>query len=80
MDQKLFASLCKAGRFKDALGLAVEGHELEKFVPSRFSLDKRSGLPIFYRGNKRVEGGRHVARDRLNARFKATMRALAEDM
>ena len=55
MDQKLFASLCKAGRFKDALGLAVEGHELEKFVPSRFSLDKRSGLPIFYRGNKRVE-------------------------
>jgi len=35
---------------------------------------------VWVRGNKRVEGGRHVARDRLNARFKATMRALAEDM
>jgi hypothetical protein len=55
IDQNLFASLCKAGKFKDALGLATRGHEDEKFVPSRFSLDKRTGLPIFYRGNKRVE-------------------------
>lgn len=35
---------------------------------------------VWVRGNKRVEAGLHVARDRLNARFKATMRALAEDM
>jgi hypothetical protein len=55
MDQTLFANLCKAGKFREALGLAVQGHEHEKFVPSRFSMDKKTGLPIFYRGNKRVE-------------------------
>jgi len=55
MDQTLFLSLCKAGKFKDALALAIKGHENEKFTPSRFSMDKKTGLPIFYRGNKRVE-------------------------
>lgn len=55
MDQTLFANLCKAGRFKDALGLATQGREGEKYTPSRFSIDKKTGLPIFYRGNKRVE-------------------------
>jgi hypothetical protein len=55
MDQTLFLSLCKAGKFKDALGLAINGRENEKFTPSRFSMDKKTGLPIFYRGNKRVE-------------------------
>ncbi|KQV14121.1 hypothetical protein ASC97_13080 [Rhizobium sp. Root1203] len=55
MDQILFLSLCKAGKFKDALALAVHGREQEKFTPSRFSMDKKTGLPIFYRGNKRVE-------------------------
>ncbi|KQV65304.1 hypothetical protein [Rhizobium sp. Root1220] len=54
MDQTLFTSLCKAGKFKEALGLAIQGHENEKFTPSRFSMDKNTGLPIFYRGNKRV--------------------------
>lgn len=55
MDQKLFAKLCKDGKFKEALALATEGHEGEKYTPSRFSIDKKTGLPIFYRGNKRVE-------------------------
>jgi len=55
MDQTLFKSLCNAGKFKEALGLAIRGHEDEKFTPSRFSMDKKTGLPIFYRGNKRVK-------------------------
>ncbi|OCJ05232.1 hypothetical protein A6U87_14570 [Rhizobium sp. AC44/96] len=55
MDQTLFISLCKGGKFKEALNLAIAGHEDEKFTPSRFSMDKKTGLPIFYRGNKRVE-------------------------
>lgn len=55
MDRTLFNSLCKAGKFKEALSLAVQGREHEKYAPSRFSMDKRTGLPIFYRGNKRVE-------------------------
>ncbi len=55
MDQALFNSLCKAGKFREALGLAVDGREDEKYAPSRFSMDKKTGLPIFYRGNKRVE-------------------------
>ncbi|MET4686774.1 hypothetical protein ABIA14_000795 [Sinorhizobium fredii] len=55
MDQALFNRLCRAGKFKDALGLAIRGREHEKYTPSRFSMDKKSGLPIFYRGNKRVE-------------------------
>ncbi len=55
MDQTLFKSLCKAGKFKEALALAVHGHEDDKLAPTRFSMDKKSGLPIFYRGNKRVE-------------------------
>ena len=55
MDQTLFSNLCKAGKFKDALGLAVNGRESDKYAPSRFSIDKKTGLPIFYRGNKRVE-------------------------
>ena len=28
-----------------------------KFSPSRFAIDKKSGKPVFYRGNKRVEIG-----------------------
>ncbi|MDQ0563960.1 hypothetical protein QO004_005777 [Rhizobium mesoamericanum] len=55
MDQTLFKNLCKDGKFKEALSLAIRGHEDEKFTPSRFSMDKKTGLPIFYRGNKRVE-------------------------
>ncbi|QSW25317.1 hypothetical protein J0664_08605 [Rhizobium leguminosarum] len=55
MDQTLFTNLCKAGKFKEALGLAIQGHEDEKYTPSRFSIDKKTRLPIFYRGNKRVE-------------------------
>ena len=55
MDQTLFKSLCKDGKFKEALALAICGHEDEEFTPSRFSMDKKTGLPIFYRGNKRVE-------------------------
>ncbi|APO77835.1 hypothetical protein AM571_PC00089 (plasmid) [Rhizobium etli 8C-3] len=55
MDQTLFISLCKAGKFREALGLAVHGREHEKYAPSRFSMDKKTRLPIFYRGNKRVE-------------------------
>ncbi|WP_049731985.1 hypothetical protein [Rhizobium ecuadorense] len=55
MDQTLFANLCKAGKFKEALGHAIQGHENEKYAPSRFAMDKKNGLPIFYRGNKRVE-------------------------
>ncbi|MEJ5083770.1 hypothetical protein [Ochrobactrum sp. MYb379] len=55
MDQPLFKSLCKAGKFKEALALAVNGHEDDKLAPTRFSLDRKTGLPIFYRGNKRVE-------------------------
>lgn len=51
----LFANLCRAGKFKEALGLAIQGHEDEKYTPSRFSIDKKTRLPIFYRGNKRVE-------------------------
>lgn len=55
MDQTLFISLCKSGKFKEALGLATQGREHEKYTPSRFSMDKKTGQPIFYRGNKRVE-------------------------
>lgn len=55
MDQTLFISLCKAGKFREALGLAIDGREHEKYAPNRFSMDKKTGLPIFYRGNKRVE-------------------------
>ncbi|MBB4233938.1 hypothetical protein [Rhizobium esperanzae] len=55
MDQTLFANLCKAGKFKEALGLAIQGRENDKYAPSRFAMDKKTGLPIFYRGNKRVE-------------------------
>ena len=55
MDEKQFLALCKDGKFKDALALALGGREKQKFSPSRFSIDKKSGRPIFYRGNKRVE-------------------------
>ncbi len=55
MDLKLFKSLCKEGSFKEALGLATSGYENDRLAPSRFSLDKKTGNPIFYRGNKRVE-------------------------
>ncbi len=55
MDLSLFKSLCKAGKFKDALKLATQGYENDRLAPSRFSMDKKTGNPIFYRGNKRVE-------------------------
>lgn len=55
MDEKQFLALCKNGQFKEALALANEGREDQKFTPSRFSMDKKTKRPIFYRGNKRVE-------------------------
>ena len=55
MDENKFLSLCKGGKFKEALALAIEGGEKQKYTPSRFSMDKKTGKPIFYRGNKRVE-------------------------
>lgn len=55
MDEKQFLALCKNGQFKEALALANEGREDQKFTPSRFSMDKKTKKPIFYRGNKRVE-------------------------
>ena len=55
MDETLFKSLCKSGKFKEALRLAIDGREHEKYRPSRFSMDKKTGRPIFYCGNKRVE-------------------------
>jgi hypothetical protein len=55
MKDNEFMALCKDGRFKEALALALQGKEKAKFSPSRFSIDKKTGKPIFYRGNKRVE-------------------------
>ncbi|KAA0701115.1 hypothetical protein DTW90_05880 [Neorhizobium sp. P12A] len=55
MNEEEFIALCKNGKFKEALALALQGGEKQKFSPSRFSMDKKTGKPIFYRGNKRVE-------------------------
>ena len=55
MNLTLFKILCKDGKFKEALSLATNGYEEDRLAPSRFSLDKKTGHPIFYRGNKRVE-------------------------
>ncbi|MEZ2221675.1 hypothetical protein [Rhizobium sp. RCC_161_2] len=55
MNEDDFIALCKDGKFKEALALALQGREKAKFSPSRFSMDKNTGKPIFYRGNKRVE-------------------------
>lgn len=55
MNEEDFIALCKNGKFKEALALALQGREKAKFSPSRFSMDKKTGRPIFYRGNKRVE-------------------------
>ena len=55
MNLTLFKSLCKDGKFKEALSLATNGYEEDRFAPTRFSMDKKTGNPIFYRGNKRVE-------------------------
>jgi hypothetical protein len=55
MNDNEFMALCKDGKFKEALALALQGKEKAKFSPSRFSIDKKTGKPIFYRGNKRVE-------------------------
>jgi hypothetical protein len=67
MNDDEFIALCKAGKFKEALQLALQGREKEKFSPSRFSMDKKTGKPIFYRGNKRVEmdadGEWHLAKN-----------------
>ncbi|WP_112435233.1 hypothetical protein [Rhizobium sp.] len=57
MNEAQFMALCKSGKFKEALALALDGKEKAKFSPSRFAIDKKSGTPIFYRGNKRVEIG-----------------------
>lgn len=55
MDEEQFMALYKAGKFKEALALAIGPNEKAKFTPSRYSMDKNTGKPIFYRGNKRVE-------------------------
>jgi hypothetical protein len=55
MNEQEFIALCKDGKFKEALALALQGGEKQKYSPSRFSMDKKTGKPIFYRGNKRVE-------------------------
>jgi hypothetical protein len=55
MNEEDFIALCKNGKFKEALALALQGREKAKYSPSRFSMDKNTGKPIFYRGNKRVE-------------------------
>jgi len=55
MNEDDFMALCKNGKFKEALALALQGREKAKYSPSRFSMDKNTGKPIFYRGNKRVE-------------------------
>ncbi len=55
MNLSLFKNLCKDGKFKEALALATTGYEDDRLAPTRFSMDKKTGNPIFYRGNKRVE-------------------------
>lgn len=55
MNLTLFKSLCNDGKFKEALSLATTGYEEDRLAPTRFSTDKKTGNPIFYRGNKRVE-------------------------
>lgn len=55
MNEADFLALCKNGQFKEALNLALAGQEKAKYSPSRFSIDRKTGKPIFYRGNKRVE-------------------------
>jgi len=55
MDDAEFMALYKAGKFKEALAAATRGQEKSKLTPSRYSIDKKTGKPIFYRGNKRVE-------------------------
>lgn len=54
MNLTLFKSLYKDGKFKEALSLATKGYEEDRLAPTRFSMDKKTGTPIFYRGNKRV--------------------------
>jgi hypothetical protein len=55
MNEQAFLALCKNGQFKEALALALDGREKAKYSPSRFAIDKKTGKPVFYRGNKRVE-------------------------
>ena len=55
MNEDDFIALYKNGKFKEALAHALQGREKAKYSPSRFSIDKNTGKPIFYRGNKRVE-------------------------
>ena len=55
MNEEDFIALCRNGKYKEALALALRGREKAKYSPSRFSMDKNTGKPIFYRGNKRVE-------------------------
>lgn len=55
MDHTQFKNLCAAGKFREALSLVTKGYEEDRLAPSRFSIDKKTKAPIFYRGNKRVE-------------------------
>lgn len=55
MNHDEFKALCKNGHFKEALALAVGDDAKSKHAPSRFAMDKKTGKPVFYRGNKRVE-------------------------
>ncbi|MDO9416101.1 hypothetical protein [Pararhizobium sp.] len=55
MNEDEFMALYKKGKFKEALAYALQGQEKAKFSPSRYSIDKATGKPIFYRGTKRVE-------------------------
>ncbi|WP_160003979.1 hypothetical protein [Rhizobium sp. 18055] len=71
MNEAQFLALCKDGKFKEALALALEGREKAKYSPSRFAIDKKSGKPVFYRGNKRVvldeQGEWQLAKDSWSA-------------
>lgn len=55
MSLSLFKNLYKDGKFKEALALVTTGYESDRLAPTRFSMDKKTGKPIFYKGNKRVE-------------------------
>jgi hypothetical protein len=55
VDDKAIMTLAKAGKFKEALALAIGDQTKSRFAPSRFVIDKKAGKPIFYRGNTRVD-------------------------
>lgn len=55
MNNDDFMTLYKAGKFREALALATAGHEKAKYAPTRYGIDKKTGKPRFFRGNKGVE-------------------------